>query len=795
MARAVVSLALALAFANAESLNAAANPIRKVVTMLQMMQNKVEAEGEKEAKAFEAYMCWCKNGGGDLGKSIADGTAKVGELGSSIKEGEAELAQLAEDLSAHKADRKAAETAMAEAKAIREKEAAAYKAATDETNANIAAIAKAVAALEAGMAGGFLQTNAAQVLRNMIEKRKDVDQEVVAFLSGTQGYAPQSGQITGILKTMHDEMSADVADATATEEAAIKAYDGLIAAKKKEVAALTKMIQEKLEREAALKVSVAEMKNDLGDTAEAIEADKKFLANLEKACAAKKKEWAVRSATRAEELVALADTIKVLNDDDALELFKKTLPSASASFVQMNVATNAMKSRALALLRAPHSARLDFIGLALRGQKIGFEGVIKMIDDMVATLAAEQKDDDNKKTYCAAEFDSSDDKKKGLERTISDLDTGIAKTEEAIAALKESIAALEAGIKALDKSVAEATEQRKQEHADFNDMIAQDSAAKEVLNFAKNRLNKFYNPKLYKAPPKRELSEEDRITVNNGGTLAPTAAPGGIAGTGITVLAQGQVAPPPPPETFGAYSKKSGENAGVIQMIDLLIKDLDKEMTEGKAEEKDAQADYEQMMSDSAEKRAADSKSLEEQEAAKADAEAALQQHGADKKAAEKELGATLQYIHSLHNECDWLLKYFDMRKEARASEVDSLGKAKAVLSGADYSLVQTSASRQMAQCGPQTKVCFAISTNAVDEPQWACNAAADGVQQTLNPAANKFGAKICGPGKFHFSPMQCAGGRFEYKKVSHDVDTTQTTTGCSHVAFPYDMSCYAVDC
>jgi len=276
--------------------------------------------------------------------------------------------------------------------------------------------------------------------------------------------------------------------------------------------------------------------------------------------------------------------------------------------------------------------------------------------------------------------------------------------------------------------------------------------------------------------------------------LAPTAAPGGIAGTGITVLAQSQVAPPPPPETFGAYSKKSGENAGVIQMIDLLIADLDKEMTEGKAEEKDAQADYEQMMSDSAEKRAADSKSLSEQEAAKADAEAALQQQGADKKAAEKELGATLQYIHSLHNECDWLIKYFDVRKEARASEIDSLGNAKAVLSGADYSLMQT-ASHQTAVCGPQTKVCFAVSTNAVGEPQWACNAADDGAQKTLNHAANKFGAKICGPGKFHFSPMQCAGGRFEYKKVSHDVDTTQTTTGCQVVSFPYDMACYAVAC
>merc|ERR1719356_2085006 len=149
--------------------------------------------------------------------------------------------------------------------------------------------------------------------------------------------------------------------------------------------------------------------------------------------------------------------------------------------------------------------------------------------------------------------------------------------------------------------------------------MASDAAAKELLGFAKNRLNKFYNPKLYKAPPKRELRDEDRATLAAGGTLAPTAAPGGIAGTGVTVLADvsehNQVAPPPPPEAPGAYKKKSGESGGVIAMIDLLVKDLDKEMTEAKTEEKDAQGDYETFMKDSAGKRADDSKMLADKEA------------------------------------------------------------------------------------------------------------------------------------------------------------------------------------
>ena len=155
----------------------------------------------------------------------------------------------------------------------------------------------------------------------------------------------------------------------------------------------------------------------------------------------------------------------------------------------------------------------------------------------------------------------------------------------------------------------------------------------------------------------------------------------------------GVAAPPPPPETFGPYTKKSEESTGVIAMIDLLIADLVKENTEAKTAEEDAQKDYAGLMTDSATKRTEDSKLLTEKDSAKADAEAMLESHTDEKASSEKELGAVNQYIMTLHAECDWLIKYYDMRSEARSSEIDALGKAKAVLSGADFSLLQKAAS------------------------------------------------------------------------------------------------------
>merc|ERR1719162_666541 len=112
-------------------------------------------------------------------------------------------------------------------------------------------------------------------------------------------------------------------------------------------------------------------------------------------------------------------------------------------------------------------------------------------------------------------------------------------------------------------------------------------------------------------------------------------------------------------------------------------------MTEAEVTEKNSQEDYEQAMKDGASKRAADSKALAESEAEKSDLASDLEELVSSKKSAKKEAAATDQLIMALHSECDWLLQYFDMRKEARVGEVDSLTKATAVLSGADYSFLQ----------------------------------------------------------------------------------------------------------
>jgi hypothetical protein len=708
----VVTLSVCLQQVRASQTSLSANPIRKVVSLLQQMQAKITEESKTQADLYDKFMCYCKTNGGDLKASIQAASSKIDSVSASIKESTEKKAQTDADLQDHIASRDEAKAAMAQASALRKKEADAFAKVKSDSETNLGALAQAIAAIEKGVTGTFLQTSAAALVRKFAVDSADLPdatrEEVLSFLSGGQqaGYVPQSGEIIGILKQMHDEMTKNLGDATADEQSAIQNYEALMAAKKKEVASLQKQIEEEMRRTGNLGVALTEMSNDLVDTKESLAADEQFKMELSTSCDTKTKEWEEIKSTRADELLAIAETIKVLNDDDALELFKKTLPSASMSLVQIKASSATLRVKALSLIaqatKKQTSGRpeLDLISLALRGQKMGFDKVISMIDQMVANLNKEQQEDDSKREYCNAHLDATDDKKKSLENSISDSETAIEEMKGSISELMEDISSLEAGIKALDKAVAEATSLRKEEHADFKELMTSDSTAKEVLGWAKNRLNKFYDPKLYKPPPAREMTEEERITVNMGGTLAPVTA-GGIAGTGIgaalvqiSAHSQHKDAPPPPPETFGAYSKKTDQGHGVVAMIDLLVKDLDKEMQEAEVNEKEAQAEYEKMMEESAAKRAADSKSLTQKTSEKASTQEALQDEEETKADTGKELMGTLKYISSLHGECDWLLKYHQARKEARADEIESLGNAKAALSGADYSLLQQDSSR-----------------------------------------------------------------------------------------------------
>merc|ERR1740133_681800 len=263
---------------------------------------------------FEKFMCYCKNGKGALEASVEAAKGKNEQLVASIKETDAQLKQSKADLKSAQESRAAAKDAVAKATALREKEAGIFAKESGDFKTNLAAMKKATAAISGGMGGAFLQTSAASALKQLSinMEMSSMDREVLtAFLTGGQDYAPASGEIVGILKQMTDTMAADLASAEADEAASVKAFDGLVAAKTKEINALTKEIETKTARVGELGVSLVTQKEDLDDTSKSFAEDTQFLKDLETDCATKEDEWAEICRIRAEELLAIADTIKL----------------------------------------------------------------------------------------------------------------------------------------------------------------------------------------------------------------------------------------------------------------------------------------------------------------------------------------------------------------------------------------------------------------------------------------------------------------------------------------------------
>jgi len=711
-------LLLATAAAVNLSMEARENPIRRIVNLLQNTQKKVEEEGAKMDKMFEKFVCYCATNSKSLQSNVEALTEEVPQHESAVKACTEQKAQIEEELVAHKADRGDCNDSIETATKQRLKDKTAFDAYSTEAKSNVASMIKAVDALRKGMGDSFMQSAGGSALQHAVTMRMDsltsFDADTLnSYLQGKmQG---SSGEIVGILDQMREDMSQDLTEAEESEASSVAEFDGLVSAKDKSIAAATTAIEDKTGRVGTLAVEIVEAKNDLKDTQAALAADTQFLLELKATCAGQQELYETVKKTRAEEIEAVGATIKILNDDDALDLFKSAVPS----FVQVSSTTNVRAHARNLLNHAANEAskisgssssagmELHIMMLALSGKKAGFDKIIVMMDNMVGLLKKEQKDDEQKKDYCKDEFEETADKKDLLNRKIEGINTVVGETKEALTAMTQAIAELTTGINDLDKAVEEATNTRKDESAEYQKIKAQNSAAIALLEVAKNQLNKFYNPKLYKAPERRELSEEERIYVNSGG-LDPRDAEeaeangNSIAGTGVTAFLQLSMtmqmkthgAPPPPPMVVESY--KSQDGGGPIALLDRIMNDLKLEMKEDDMEEKQAQADYEAMMKNSASKRSVDGKSIVEKEEQKAGAEEALAKAKKELKGETTDLASVVEYISNLHKDCDFLVENFDDRKKARTNEIEAIGKAKSVLNGADVFFTQTSEQKFM---------------------------------------------------------------------------------------------------
>merc|ERR1719366_16061 len=463
-----------------------------------------------------------------------------------------------------------------------------------------------------------------------------------------QSYAPQSGEIFGILKQMKETFETNLSSSQKEEMANQKAYEELKAAKEEEIAAGQDQVDTKTQELADADEKNAQAKQDIEDTKASLSADEQFLMMLKEQCSMTDSEWEERQKTRQLEMEAVSKALAVLSSDDAHDLFTKTFnPSLLQREASMHSDRRAQASKLLsAVAHKLQNPRLAT--LAVRVRLDAFTRVKKAIDDMVAQLLKEKEDEIKHKDFCVDEFNTNELQTEKKERAKKDLIAKIEDLEMTIKQLTEAIDTLKSEVAEMQVQMKRAGEDREKQNKEFQQTVADQRATQKLLNAALEILKGFYE--------KKEAA-----------------------------LLQQEPAGPPPPPGFKDY-KKNAAAGGVMGMIQQIINDAKAMEADAIRSEEDAQKAYEDFVKETNASIEAKSKEMINKTEEKAKAEADLTESNESKENVLLELEQLSNYNAELHQSCDFVMKNFEIRQTARDEEIDALKQAKAILSGAKFS-------------------------------------------------------------------------------------------------------------
>lgn len=406
------------------------------------------------------------------------------------------------------------------------------------------------------------------------------------------------------------------------------------------------------------------------------------------------------------EVQAIGEAIGILNDDSALDLFKKTLPTpqeAPASFLQVSrYSAVQAQQHVLKLLKplAANNPAIALVQVAMRRSRqepeAGFGPVKTMITNMIANLKQQQVDDEEHKSNCKDEMSTTTGGITSVGQHIETLQRQGAELTTTKNQLQESIDSAKKEIDELDEAVKSATEQRKEENSVFTSQMSELTLAQQLLNKAKSKLEAMY------APPQEFVQQGEEVHDSNELQMDQILGIGAsfvqISMTASDMLEQSiselsGMSQSQAPDADVSHSKKTGQGMSIISIMDEIISDTALEQQTAERDEAEAQKDYEELLAESEASRQKKSREVVAFQEEKAGTEERIQNAMSDEKQATSEQTALKDKMAALHQSCDFMLENFDLRKKARNSEVEAMQQSLAVLSGADFGFTQASRS------------------------------------------------------------------------------------------------------
>merc|ERR1719182_362158 len=450
-------------------------PVSKVIKLLHDMKAELEADAANDQSVYDKLVCWCETNEKD--KTTATGTAnkQIDGLLSDIERLTAKGAQLKAEIAQAEKEKAANEKALKEATAVREKESSEFNSDEKDMLQSLQALKNAVFVLSKHHES-FLQlpvtklsevrTAAKHALKRagmlLPSQQKALHALVQQPNANAGSYTPASSQIFGILKQMKEEFESNLSTEQKTEQQAVEDFTALKKAKEYEIDASAAQIKQKTQDAADAANKLAESKENLESTREALGADKQFLEELKLRCQQTDKDFELRTKARADEIAAVSEAIAILSDDDAKENFDKTL-----SFVQVDQrAAQAARNRGAEVLLAASrkTGNAALASLALRAKTAmnpkTFAKVEGAIDDTVKELKKVQADEVVQKDKCVGDLRENDKAIYKKNREIKDYTAFIEEAESTVKQLEGEIEVHYKQVKEAEKQMKVASEER-----------------------------------------------------------------------------------------------------------------------------------------------------------------------------------------------------------------------------------------------------------------------------------------------------------------------------------------------
>jgi len=682
------------------------NPVTKVVGLLEEMKAQVEEEAKEDEKVFNNHGCWCETNEKEKKQAIVDATARLERLSAAIEEGNARAAQLETEIGELKDEIAENEESVEKATQMREKEKEEFDAEAADSMEAITAMKEAVKVLskvqlvqkntpsevnttdvadalvqvrtivsrmrptDSGVFKSVMQRDLWDMLGSMPGADSPSNSRVITGLveepsgaaAGASSYNAASSQIFGLLNSMKEEFERDLSTAQKQELTAEVSFQKLKSAKVSEIMAAGQSLEEKSGELADTHQRVAQAKEDTELTTVQMANDEKFLGDLVKRCATADEEYAARQKTRTEEILAISETIGIITSDESRDLFSKSM-----SFVQISsrhttrraLAMDPQRQRAVATMLqyakkySGTSSGLAMATLAISTKLDGFEKVKAMMDKMIAELKKQQKEEVEKHDACNTDIQENEMETMAKDKEKEDLVALIKDLEAQIKRLAKDIEDLQASIDWAKVELKRAGEDRKTENKEYQQVVADQRATVAILTKALDRLKDFYAPKML-------LQRSARIQKHQ------------------------QVQAPP---SAGNAQKNNAASGGVMSTIEMIIMDAEAADAEAVKAEQTSQAAYAELVANTNAELNDSANSVTQKSEEKATTDA-------NRLIAKKDFTATMKILEDLHGvnaglhaNCDYVVKNFDLRQQARQEETEAIQEAKAILSGADFGL------------------------------------------------------------------------------------------------------------